>query len=265
MKQNPKMAGSNLIDCIPQHGPCPNKCDQCFYVGQGLPNLKPVENARSNSLCETGSSRMNAGVVHNNWFYAGDEPVVPTLEEVKGKIVRVNSGNDSNNQKELVLETTRQYPRRFYNTSVPDLDFGEEPVVLTINPRQDDCWTAVDDPGDLMFVRFRANTWNLSMAYDAIKHYCYERDVPLVMTFMRYYDKEGIQASGYEFRKHIDHSYWDITQEGFDSVMDALLPVRLLYTCGTPENPYCRDCGVCETLYWRYMCIDGRVDELLED
>jgi len=232
MKQNPKMVGSNLVDCVPQHGPCPNNCDQCFY---------------------------------NNWFYAGDEPVVPTLEEVKGKIVRVNSGNDSNNQKELVLETTRQYPRRFYNTSVPDLDFEDEPVVLTINPRQDDCWTAVDDPRGLMSVRFRANTWNLGMAHDAIKHYCYERNVPLVMTFMRYYDKEGIQASGYEFRKHIDHDYWDITQEGFDSVMNALLPARLLFTCGTPENSYCRDCGVCETLYWRYMCNERRAGELLED
>ncbi len=246
MKQNPKMAGSNLIDCVPQHGPCPNNCDQCFY---------------------------------QKWFYAGHEPVIPTLEEAKGKIVRVNSGNDSNHQKERVLDATRYYMRRFFNTSVPDLDFEGSPVVLTINPKQDTCWTAVDDPANLMFVRFRANTWNIDMAQDAIKHYCYERKVPLVMTFMRYYN-QGLRNCGipsseaqcYEQRNHIDHEYWDITQEAFGEVMNELLPARLLFTCGTPENPYCRDCGVCETLYWRHMILidrdrmpGRRVLELLED
>ena len=31
MSTNPKLVGSNIIDCIPQTGECPLKCTECFY------------------------------------------------------------------------------------------------------------------------------------------------------------------------------------------------------------------------------------------
>ena len=49
-------------------------------------------------------------------------------------IVRVNCGNDSNNQREhVILASTAEYPRRFFNTSIAKFDFPG-PVVLTANP-----------------------------------------------------------------------------------------------------------------------------------
>lgn len=230
MIENPKMAGSNLIDCVPQVGRCPNNCDQCYY---------------------------------NKWFYAGFEPVIPTAEDAEGKIVRVNSGNDSNNQRELVLEATRGYKHRFYNTSIPKFDFEDCPVVLTINPRQDGDWVAVALRDNLMFVFFRMNTWNVDMAKEAIRHYCFDIGVPVVLTFMRYFDLLSVhEPHHYEPRKHVLHEYWDITEKAWWMVMSELPLSNLLFTCGTPGHPYCRDCGVCETLYWRQLVLEGRIEEI---
>lgn len=218
MLENPKMKGSNLRDCVPQKGPCPNDCNQCYY---------------------------------NRWFYAGFEPVVPTVEEAAGRIVRVNSGHDSNEDKEMVLEVTRKFPWRFYNTSQPELNFEGQPVVLTVNPRENDYWIAMENTRHLMYVRFRVHTRNISMAYEVIDYYT-ERNVPVVLTFMRYFDESEIPArEHYEERKHVSHTYWDIRPEHWWWVVDLLSKPRLVFTCGTPENPYCRDCGVCEILYWR--------------
>jgi hypothetical protein len=218
MPANPKMKGSNLTDCVPQRGPCPNNCNQCYY---------------------------------NRWFYAGFEPVIPTEEETQDKIVRVNAGHDSNQDRNLVLETTRKFPKRFYNTSQPQLDFEGQPVVLTVNSRENDYWIAVENVRHMMYARFRTNTTNVSMAQDVIAYYS-ARDVPVVLTFMRYYDESMIPArEHYEMREHVSHTYWDIKPEHWWWVVDYLSKTRLVFTCGTPENPYCRDCGVCEILYWR--------------
>src|SRR4030043_2218245 len=99
---NPKLLGSSIVDCIPQVGNCPNNCPDCYFNAPGF-------------------------------FRTKDEPLIPTLEEVADKIVRVNSGHDSNLQKDLVLEVTKQYPKKFYNTSIPNFDFPA-PVVFTCNP-----------------------------------------------------------------------------------------------------------------------------------
>jgi len=112
--ENPKLKGTNIIDCIPQVGECKHQCPECFYNG-------------------------------GRFFRTLDEPWMPSLEEVGDKIVRVNSGNDSNSQKELVLEKTEQYRLKFFNTSVPNFDFPD-PVVFTCNGGKKGELKLVEDP-----------------------------------------------------------------------------------------------------------------------
>ena len=61
---------------------------------------------------------------------------VPTPEEVGDGIVRMNCGNDWNNQRDLVIETAKKYQRFFFNTTIPRFDFPG-PVVLTANPKEE--------------------------------------------------------------------------------------------------------------------------------
>ena len=117
MNGNPKLVGSNIVDCIPQTGECPNHCSECFYNG-------------------------------GRFFRTLDKPMFPTAKECEGKIVRVNSGNDSNNRREMVIAATDCYPHRFFNTAVPRLDFPA-PVVLTINPQHNDVGAFVEPPPNL--------------------------------------------------------------------------------------------------------------------
>jgi hypothetical protein len=229
--ENPKMVGSNLIDCVPQKGPCPNACNQCYY---------------------------------NKWFYAGHEPFVPSEEEAAGKIVRVNSGHDSNIQKSIVLEATRHFSHRFYNTSIPNLDFENAPVVLTVNPREDHDWVALENTDNLMYVRARVDTWNIDMVQKIISHYT-SLSVPVVLTFTRYYDmiKKDNFNFWYRLKKHVLHDYWDVTEDAWWMLMATLARNTLVFSCGSPYSSYCRDCGVCETLYWRLLTIEGRADEII--
>jgi len=200
------------------------------------------------------------------WFYAGHKGFVPSAEEAAGKIVRVNSGHDSNIQKSLVLFSTRHFPHRFYNTSIPNLEFENAPVVLTVNRDEDKCWTATEEKDNLMYVRARVNTWNLELVREIIDFYT-KRGIPVVLTFMRYYDVEQIRVTRrthYEWRHHVLHDYWDITPEAWWQCMQELARHDLVFSCGTPLNHYCRDCGVCETLYWRLLAIEGRTEEIQE-
>jgi len=96
--QNPKMEGSNIWDCRPQVGKCPNDCNQCFYNREGA-------------------------------FYCDiNEPYIPDPEQVGDGIVRFNSGHDSNLQRDLVIEVSKRYKKCFFNTS----------IVLDIEVRQFD-------------------------------------------------------------------------------------------------------------------------------
>ena len=66
--RNPKQEGTPFWDCIPQTGPCPMQCNQCFYNRPGA------------------------------YYVPIDKPHVPTPEEVGDGIVRMNCGHDCNNQ-----------------------------------------------------------------------------------------------------------------------------------------------------------------------
>jgi len=220
MKRNPKLEGSNLFDCIPQKGPCPNNCNQCYY---------------------------------NHHFYLPiDQSHFPTSEEVSNGIVRVNSGHDSNIERNYVISSTDQYSKRFFNTSIPNLDFPD-PVVLTINPDEEKYYyppSGIIDLYKLMFIRIRVSSTNLSLVIQAIKAW-ESANVPIILTFMRYYDKEVFNkqySECYEYRKSHLNFYWCPTSR-FMKLIYSLMKLfnNYIYVC----SGLCRDCGNCEYFYYQ--------------
>lgn len=225
MKRNPKQDGSNLFECVPQAGPCPNNCNQCFYNhGFYLP-------------------------IHRGHF--------PTLEEVGNGIVRVNTGHDSNFDRPYVIESTEPYPKRFFNTSIPEFNFPD-PVVFTANPQEEYAVPNHCIPKNqldrLMFVRLRTSSTNVSLVANAAEQWG-NAGVPVLLTFMRYYDEEAFEKqnkSQYVQRKHINNSYWCPT----DYFMRAALKFVSAFNseiemCGTPRSSLCKDCLHCEKYYYK--------------
>lgn len=220
-EQNPKMAGSNVIDCIPQTGECPIGCEECFYNG-------------------------------GRFYRTLNEPLMPTLEEAKGKIVRVNSGHDSNVQRKLVMESTKKYEHKFYNTALPNFDFPA-PVVFTCNGKK--LLLVEKQLEKLMFVRVRTAIFNLEEVDRAVEHYLDKHGIPVVLTFMRYYNGSKIPADFkrfFVFKKHILNSYFCHTVEAHLKVLERYKG-RGVRMCGTPVSSFCVDCKNCELLYWRYI------------
>ncbi|MBD3176336.1 MAG: hypothetical protein GF320_14245 [Armatimonadia bacterium] len=242
MKQNPKMAGSNLIDCVPQSGMCPVACRDCFYNRPG--------------------------------WYAGEErePVVPNAREAEAKIVRINSGHDSNIEKMHVLEVAARYPHHFYNTSIPDVRFFDAPVVVTINRDEEtDPCLPEQVRGELariMYVRFRLSPSNLGRAADAVRAWAGQHSIPVVLTYMAYYTHEppiltegerfglehdGLSGDPYIWKVRTANEYW-CASSSFIASTHRLLErgaPGLVLTCGTSTSSLCRDCGNCELLYYR--------------
>lgn len=177
---------------------------------------------------------------------------MPTLEEAKDKIVRVNSGHDSNINRDFVIAQTAQYPRKFYNTSLPNFDFPA-PVVFTCNGRK----LLLVEKGleNVMFVRVRTSMMNLAEVDDAVSFYLMERKIPVVLTFMRYYNESTIPEKFrkyFEFKKHVLNSYYCHTLEAHLQVLQHFkgTGVRM---CGTLTSSLCVDCGNCELLYYRFF------------
>lgn len=232
--ENPKTKGSGILCCIPQTGRCPNQCEDCFFqsgrsylepLDENLPNMVPVELARTH-------------------------------------VVRVNDGNDSNVNRNLVIESTREYPNKFYNTAIPkSLGLFDAPVVLTLNPGKDTDQTfhKLDPaPPNLMFVRFRTNMWNLPLLDEAVKWYS-ELGIPTILTFMAYY-AESIPADYrdfYTYRKRTLNSYWAITTNAWRTVMDrykGTVYEKWVYSCSKVEGEdgtsLCKFCGNCLREYY---------------
>lgn len=236
-QRNPKQEGTSYFDCIPQAGPCPIGCNQCFFNRPGA------------------------------YYVPLDQlPLVPTPEEVGDGIVRMNCGNDSNNQRALVIATAQQYKHYFFNTSVRNLDFPG-PVVLTANPREEQpAWMPVfadEVPDNLMFVRLRVSGTNLGHIDDAVRWWT-QRGVPVVLTFMAYYDREpevadevlrdiGGPDQCYQWRVRHINSYWCPTAVFVSYVMRRYADLRLLSMCGSHDTPYCRACRNCESYYWQAL------------
>lgn len=228
--KNPKLEGTCVVDCIPQIGPCLHDCNQCFYNRSGA-------------------------------FYTPiDKPNIPTLEEVGGGIVRMNCGNDSNTQRELVIEIAKQYKQYFFNTSVPRFDFPG-PVVFTANSNEEKYALVPENldsiPRNLMFVRLRVSCTNLAVIDGAVKQWT-EYHVPVVLTFMAYYDYEpkvpdNLGFKCYEWRVRHINSYWCPTKEFMRWVMSRYQNNRLVSMCSSIDSAYCRDCRNCEIYYLQTM------------
>jgi len=182
---------------------------------------------------------------------------MPDVNEVinKNQIVRVNDGNDSNIDRELVVKSVQCYPLRFYNTSIPkDLEKFDAPVVLTLNPGKntDSIFHKLSNvPKNLMFLRFRTNTWNIDLAKEAIEFY---KNTPVVLTWMAYFETmeknmPEIQKQNYVFRKRTLNSYWAITTEAWIKYMEQFRDKKNVYSCGHVEgengDTKCKYCGNC--------------------
>ena len=232
-KENPKTAGSGIECCIPQSTGCPIGCADCFFQsGRGY--LSPLEN---------------------------NLPNMPDPAEVerKGQVVRVNDGNDSNVDRDAVVAAVQCFPRRFYNTSIPaHLRDFDAPVVLTLNPGQHtdvDFYHLADPvPSNIMFVRFRASTWNIgTIGKEAINYYTGLRGIPVVLTFMAYFDTADMipedHRKNYVFRKRTLNSYWAITTQAWMELMSGFRTNELVYSCGHVEGEIgdtkCKFCGNC--------------------
>jgi len=233
--RNPKQGGSNLWDCVPQRGPCPMSCNQCYYNRRDNESGRPL-------------------------YYAGWEPLIPDPGVVGfDGIVRMNCGHDSNIQRDLVIKTAQQYKHVFYNTSIPRLNFPG-PVVYTANsaeeaPAVSPHKLVTDSIKELMFIRLRVSASNLELIEQAIKVWTGE-GVPVVLTFMAYYDIPPQSPDGdrpYIWKTRHINNYWCATPEFIRRVLQRMKCIndRLVTMCGTPENDYCRDCRNCESYYWQ--------------
>jgi len=224
MAENPKLAGTNIVDCIPQTGECPNHCAECFYNG-------------------------------GRFYRTLDEPLIPDAADVAGKLVRMNSGHDSNISRQLVVAVACEMRRRgaagvFFNTSIPNFAFPG-PVVFTCNGREP---LFVDIPPHVMFVRVRCNTWDMTGQDALVEHYG-KFAAPIVMTFMGYYNRESVpeaERPKYRWKVHVTNPYWRPTEAAILEVMGRY-EGRGVRMCGTPASSFCRDCLNCEHLYWAAM------------
>lgn len=229
IKRNPKLDGTPFWDCIPQTGPCPQNCNQCFY------------------------NRPGAYYIPFN-----ELPLIPDPEEVGDGIVRMNCGNDSNVEFEHVIATSRLYEQVFFNTSIPKLGHFPGPVVFTANPRENErAVLFAPSPKNLMFVRLRTSATNLSLIDMAVTHYT-AWQVPVVITMMAYYDqKPDVNESlvnlaadqCYEWKVRHINSYWCPTAALMGAVMARYADNQLVALCSSRESYYCRDCRNCETHY----------------
>ncbi len=233
-KENPKTKGSGIMCCIPQTGECPNKCEDCFFQS-GRSYLEPLEENLPN--------------------------MPDNLRQFH--VVRVNDGNDSNIKRKEVLNSTLRFPMKFYNTSIANnLAEFNDPVVLTINPGEmTDKDFHRDWAPNLMFVRFRANLWNLDLAKAAVQYYA-AREVPIIMTFMAYF-KDSVRASHvpyYVYKKRTLNSYWVITTSAWRKFMaqwKGSFHEKWVYSCSKIEGELgvhaCRHCGNCLREYFATM------------
>lgn len=226
-KFNPKLVGSGIIECIPQEGECPMRCADCFFQS-GRSYLEP--------LCE-------------------NLPHIPPVELTENKIVRMNDGNDSNVQRELVMETAKQFKNYFYNTSIPkDLGGFDAPVVLTLNPNKmtDESFHRLGDmPKNMMFFRLRVNTWNTDVIDRAVDYYK-DSGVAIVLTFMAYYKEEihNRHDIHYIWKKRTLNSYWVLTDRSRERIEARYADNPRVYSCGHKGTFPCKDCGNCLREYF---------------
>lgn len=224
--ENPKLRGSGILGRTPQSGRCLVACADCFFQS-GRSYLEPLDE---------------------------NTPNIPSRGEAFGRVVRINDGNDSNNDRELVIKTAEQFQDYFFNTSIPkDIGGFGSPTVLTANPAKmtDTSFHKLDPvPLNLMFVRARVNMWNLDLIDDIVEHYTTMNSIPTVLTFMAYY-AESIPEEYkhmYTWRQRVLNSYYVLNAKYIEQVKDRYKNLKV-YLCSSGA---CRDCGHCLREY--YSC-----------
>jgi hypothetical protein len=228
--ENPKTKDSGILCAIPQNKKCPIGCKDCFF-NSGRSYLEPMEK---------------------------NLPNLPDPKICENKIIRINDGNDSNIDRGEVIEIAKQYKNYFFNTALPqDLETFSSPIVLTINPSEltdKDFNRVICD--NLMFVRFRTNTWNLELCDEAVKYYS-NSNVPIVLTFMAYHELTDIpylHQKYYIERKRTLNSYFAITTAAWEMIMSKYKYNKFVYSCGKIEgelgDTHCKFCGNCLREYF---------------
>lgn len=221
---NPKTQGSGILCCIPQTGECPHRCEDCFFQS-GRSYLEPLQS---------------------------NLPNMPSKEITDGRVVRVNDGHDSCFNVDLVLKETLVYRDRFYNTCMPE---GPEMLawatVLTVNPGEftDFHFYKVESP-NIMFVRARANMWNLQLIENIIDFYALKRSISVIITWMNYTTPDLIPVAhrhDYAVKTHILNPYLSPTAKALRKA-DYLFTNPLVYECGT----LCKECGNCLREYYKW-------------
>ena len=223
--RNPKTEKSGIFCCIPQEGKCKIGCKDCFFNG-----------SRS---------------------YVKNTPNYPPQHIAEKYPIRVNDGNDSNNDFLQVITDTMFIPMKFYNTCVPKVEHFPSPVVLTINPSDitDTNFHKLKSiPDNLMFVRIRVNTWNIETVVKPAVDYYTSRGVPVVLTFMAYYTipiPEG-HKHYYVTRKRTTNIYDAIKGGVWKGIMEKFEGNKLVYSCGEDINGTisCKYCGNCMREFW---------------
>lgn len=228
--ENPKTKGSGIKCVIPQTGMCPVGCADCFFQS-GRSYLEPL---------------------------ADNLPNVPTPED--NTVYRINDGHDSSIDITTVKKTAQQFPMRFYNTSFTfNLEEFDAPVVLTLNPstQTDSEFHKVEGTAleRLMYVRFRVNLWNFwELGTRAIMHYA-ELDVPIVLTFMNYHEKDSVPKmyqDRYEWKTHVTNPYWSVKKKEKRRILTSCKNTvwgKWVSDC----SGECEFCGNCLRLYFRKM------------
>lgn len=225
-KWNPKVKGSGIITAIPQSGACPNNCADCFFQS-GRSYLEPLtENL----------------------------PHLPPKGYDKGRVVRVNDGNDSNVDKAAVIKAAARFGDCFFNTAIPNLDFPG-PVVLTVNPAKmtdGDFHKIESPPPNLMYVRIRVNTWNIETVVKPAVDFYASRKVPVVLTYMAYYNEAvpECHAVSYEWQKRTKNSYWVLNRKAQKEIEEIFADNPLVYVCGYKGQHACVRCGNCLREYY---------------
>jgi hypothetical protein len=113
-------------------------------------------------------------------------------------------------------------------------------------------------PKNLMFVRIRTNMWNLYTVVKPAVDYYTSKGVPVVLTFMAYYDKKPeMNNDSYIYRKRTINSYYAITTYAWEQVMKKFKDNYLVYSCGKIEGEKgksgCQYCGNCVREYYNTM------------
>lgn len=222
--ENPKLEGSGILACIPQKGICPIGCEDCFFQG-GRSYLEPIEN---------------------------NLPNIPGIEDSKGRIVRINDGNDSNNQRDHVINVANQYENYFYNTAIPeDLEGFKKPVVLTVNPGKmtDKAFHKLKTiPKNLMMVRVRTNMWNIPVIDSVVQYYSEENNIPVILTIMAYYNTTISEKyrDFYSYQIRILNSYCVLNKKGLSIFEKRYENKRNVHFCGN----LCKNCGHCLREYY---------------